>query len=73
MKKIMSFLLVGTALVLFNSCEKDCVCKTYDNSDGHLVTVEDWDGDDVSKSDCQGMNRTYTSLMVEYRVECSQK
>ena len=58
MKKML--LLAGVAIVMTiaASCEKrDCVCRYYDQN-GSYVAEENWDGDQVSGSQCQLMENT---------------
>ena len=77
MKKL--FLLSSIAAVmLLASCEKrDCVCRYYDQN-GSYVAEENWDGDQVSGSQCQLMeNNTVVEVdnetIVASSVNCSSE
>ena len=66
------------AVMLLASCEKrDCVCRYYDQN-GSYVAEENWDGDQVSGSQCQLMeNNTVVEVdnetIVASSVNCSSE
>ena len=77
MKKL--FLLSSIAAVmLLASCEKrDCVCRYYDQN-GSYVAEENWDGDQVSGSQCQLMeNNTVVEVdnetIIASTVSCTNE
>lgn len=75
MKKL--FLLAAvTIAMLVAACEhSDCVCRYYDQN-GTAVAQEDWDGSQVSASQCQAMENNNVvevdnQTIVASNVSCS--
>jgi len=77
MKKL--FLLAAAAVaVMAAACEhSDCVCRYYDQN-GAYVAEENWDGSQISNSQCQAMENN-TSVEVDNQtivassVSCSNE
>lgn len=76
MKKILLCASVAAAIMLAASCEhSDCVCRYYDQN-GTAVAQEDWDGNQVSASQCQAMENNNVvevdnQTIVASNVSCS--
>ena len=52
---IFSFFLLLTIMLAFSSCNKDCICRYYDNNNS-LLNTEVYDGDEVSATKCADMD-----------------
>lgn len=78
MKKLLFLSIITAAIMLATSCEKrDCVCRYYDQN-GTYVAEENWDGDQVSGSQCQLMENNTTvevdnETVVASSVSCSNE
>lgn len=76
MKKLLLLLGITISVMLISSCEhSDCVCRYYDQN-GTAVAQEDWDGSQVSASQCQAMeNNNIVEVdnqpIVASNVSCS--
>ncbi|MBP5401146.1 MAG: hypothetical protein J6Y35_05905 [Bacteroidales bacterium] len=75
MKKL--FLLAAVIVAMLTAaCEhSDCVCRYYDQN-GTAVAQEDWDGSQVSASQCQAMENNNVvevdnQTIVASNVSCS--
>ncbi len=63
------------------SCDKNCICKYYKND--KFYDIKEWDNDNITKEDCEGMNETkdisvplqdnINYEIVKYEVVCKQK
>lgn len=78
MKKLLFLTTIAASMMLVTSCEKrDCVCRYYDQN-GSYVAEENWDGDQVSGSQCQLMENNTTveidnETVVASSVSCSNE
>lgn len=78
MKKLLFLSIIAAAIMLVTSCEKrDCVCRYYDQNNSY-ITEENWDGDQVSSSQCQAMENNTTveidnDTIVASSVSCSNE
>ena len=78
MKKLLFLSIITASIMLATSCEKrDCVCRYYDQN-GAYVAEENWDGDQVSGSQCQLMENNTTvevdnETVVASSVSCTNE
>lgn len=76
MKKILFLSCFVATMMLAASCEhSDCVCRYYDQN-GTAVAQEDWDGSQVSASQCEAMENNNVvevdnQTVVASNVSCS--
>lgn len=76
MKKLFFLTAIVATMVLVASCEhSDCVCRYYDQN-GTYVAQEDWDGSQVSATQCQAMENNNVvevdnQTIVASNVSCS--
>ena len=78
MKKLLLVTGIAAAMILAASCEhSDCVCRYYDQN-GTYVAEENWDGDQVSGSQCQLMENNNivevdNETVIASSVSCSNE
>lgn len=77
MKKWFTLASLSLFAMLFSACNKDCICKYYNNSDS-VINTEVYDGDDVSHSECADMDGEENvateiddNMMMADHVSCS--
>ena len=76
MKKLLLVSCIATALMMAASCEhSDCVCRYYDKN-GTTVAQEDWDGSQISASQCEEMENNKVvevdnQTVIATNVSCS--
>lgn len=66
MKKTIFIAIVAVLFTMVSCEQKDCVCRYYDHN-GAYVAEEDWDGDQISPSQCQAMENN-TSVEVNDQI-----